>query len=571
MHYWGDDWFENNGKDLYAAIDFVENYLRKHHIGICGKEKYGCYDETTEVLTNNGWKSFKDLTFNDQIATLKDGEYLEYQTPTDIMQYDFNGNMYHLQNRGVDIFVTDNHNLYVSKGSYFKNNIKHTYEYELCKPNKYYHQDKRFKKGCKWEGTISEELFKIEGYTNYDECTRKNGTTYKRKHVYPEFTCDLKTFLKFLGFFVAEGSVYKTQINIAHNHLTETLFVKELIESINFETHFDKSNNNTQYFCSSLLAKWLLENCGHLAYNKKVPNFVKNLPSEYIEIFLKYLYKGDGHKTETSNILTTTSKQLSDDVCELLLKCGYTFSLNVRNRKNHETILKETNRKISPKHIIYEVNWLKNTEVEIEMSKVNNGIIKSYIEEYVPFNGRVYCATVPNHIMYVRRNGKGYWCGNSYRDEYLRFWDGGIYEILFGYRCFIGTYKHYKNEKVKNFIDQIHHFIYYKIDQGTPSKKENESLEEYWKRYEKRIWKGLSHYTNKIGLVKLVHRYQASIYNKAFQLACKKWPMVTKELIVFIDGYKMIKPCKWGNVDGKKIHMKYWKTFDQVKKEENLI
>ena len=41
MHYWGDDWFENNGKDLYAAIDFVENYLRKHHIGICGKEKYG--------------------------------------------------------------------------------------------------------------------------------------------------------------------------------------------------------------------------------------------------------------------------------------------------------------------------------------------------------------------------------------------------------------------------------------------------------------------------------------------------------------------------------------------------
>ena len=43
MHYWGDDWFENNGNDLYAAINFIEDYLRKHHIGICGKEKYGSF------------------------------------------------------------------------------------------------------------------------------------------------------------------------------------------------------------------------------------------------------------------------------------------------------------------------------------------------------------------------------------------------------------------------------------------------------------------------------------------------------------------------------------------------
>ena len=114
---------------------------------------------------------------------------------------------------------------------------------------------------------------------------------------------------------------------------------------------------------------------------------------------------------------------------------------------------------------------------------------------------------------------------------------------------------------MRNFINQIHHFIYYEIDQGIPLKKENESFEEFSKRSEKRTWKGLSHYTNKIGLLKLVHKYQASIYNKAVQLACKKWPLVTEELIVMADGYKMVKPCKWGNVDGEKIHNKYWKTF----------
>lgn len=159
----------------------------------------------------------------------------------------------------------------------------------------------------------------------------------------------------------------------------------------------------------------------------------------------------------------------------------------------------------------------------------------------------------------------------SRREDILHLWDGGIYSLLFGHRCFIGTYKHYKNEKLRNFIDQIHHFIYYTIDQGIPSKKENETFEEYSKRYEKRIWKGLSHYTNKIGLLKLVHKYQANMYNKTYQIACKKWPMIIDELIVMVDGYKMIKPCKWGNIDGEEIHNKYWRTPDQPKNEENLI
>jgi phosphoribosylamine--glycine ligase len=31
----------------------------------------------------------------------------------------------------------------------------------------------------------------------------------------------------------------------------------------------------------------------------------------------------------------------------------------------------------------------------------------------VDYSGKVYCATVKNHVMYVRRNGKPYWCGNT--------------------------------------------------------------------------------------------------------------------------------------------------------------
>lgn len=46
-HYWGDEWFETHGKDLYAAIRLVESTLEKFRIGAYGKEKYGTYRENT--------------------------------------------------------------------------------------------------------------------------------------------------------------------------------------------------------------------------------------------------------------------------------------------------------------------------------------------------------------------------------------------------------------------------------------------------------------------------------------------------------------------------------------------
>lgn len=157
------------------------------------------------------------------------------------------------------------------------------------------------------------------------------------------------------------------------------------------------------------------------------------------------------------------------------------------------------------------------------------------------------------------------------REDMLRFWDGGLYQILFGTRCYIGTFRNYKNKKIENFVNKIHHWIYFKLDLGLVDNIENETIEDRVIRQDKYWWKGLCKISEIIGIKKLINKYQEKAYNKAYQIACKKWPMVIDELIVMIDGYKMIKPCKWGNIDGEKIHNKYWKTIDQLKNEENLI
>ena len=401
-------------KDIRKQL-WKEGNLFKYRITQI-KEKFGCYDSETEILTNNGWKYFKDLLPTDMVATLENGSQLKYYIPNEIIEYDYNGLMYKLINRGLDILVTPNHNLYVAAGSYYnhkKNNLKIVKPFELCNPEKYYSKNKRFLKTCKWvDGIIPNNEFIIPSWESKRLFSKNNSNRF-RVYKMPEFRCNIHAFLKFLGFYIAEGHTnYKlgngSTINIAYNYIDEEELINELLTNINVIYH--QGGKGLKRFGNVTLAKWLKENCGHLAWNKKVPNFIKNLPPEYIKEFLEYLYIGDGHKDKTSNILSTTSKQLCDDVCELLLKAGYTFSVNSR--------LPRKNKNIQGKHISYEISWLQLPEIEIDMSKVKN--IKNFTEEWVQYNGKVYCVNVQNHIIYVRRNGKGYWCGNS-----LHWYDGG--------------------------------------------------------------------------------------------------------------------------------------------------
>lgn len=399
-------------KDLKKALlaDGGRKRLRRYGIDQI-KEKYGCYDEETEVLTKSGWKFFRDLNYTDEIATLNNHGELEYQQPINIINSPYEGDMYILKNRGLDIKVTPNHNLYVAKGSYYnaaKNNEKKEYDFELCHPDKYFGKDKRFKKGCSWLGEIPESTFRIPDYTYTNQGKSKKGKIYERRYTMPGNSYDILPFLRFLGFYVAEGYTRHdkmgSNICIAYNKYDEEELVNDLCNGIGIDVTKQK-NTGVKKFGNAPLAVWLKENCGHLAPNKKVPEFIKNLAPEYIEEFLKYLYIGDGNKTKTSNILTTTSKMLADDVCELLLKSGYSFRVSYREPRNNG------DDKIISKYLAYEINWLKNTYIEIDNSKTKD--VSSFEEKWEHYIGNVYCVTVPNHIIYVRRNGKGYWCGNS--------------------------------------------------------------------------------------------------------------------------------------------------------------
>lgn len=419
-----DGWRKAFGEQMCDEITAVlkrYNFLNDYRI-IEIKEKYGCYDKESEVLTKNGWKFFKDVSMDDEICTLdKDGETIIYQKPTDIIAYKHTGKMYYLQNRGVSICVTPNHNLYVAKGSYYyhkKDNKKVMFDYQLCTPDKYFGKDKRFKKDGKWIGVKPKDNITINGYSiTRTYCTREYNNA--------DLTFNYINFLRFLGFYIAEGCSNYTSgaISIAYNYLnlSEMHELQMLINGIGFTPK--NGAEGVMRIYSVVLSKWLYEKCGHKAWNKRVPDFIKNLPPSYIEEFLKYLFYGDGHLTKTAYVLTTTSKQLCDDVQELLFKCGYSSS--VFEVDPNDTVPKLNKYNIISKHKSYNINWLKNSGcIEIDNSKAKN--TKSFYEEWINYNDYVYCVTVPNHVIYIRRKYRTYWCGNS-----LRWYDNGAPEGAF--------------------------------------------------------------------------------------------------------------------------------------------
>ena len=104
-----------NGREFIMPINvnFEHKRLFPNDIGPSTGEM-GCYDDKTEVLTNNGWKLFIDLLPNDKICTLNPiSNLIEYNVPDAILSFKHHDKLVSIKNRTLDIMVTPDHNMYV--------------------------------------------------------------------------------------------------------------------------------------------------------------------------------------------------------------------------------------------------------------------------------------------------------------------------------------------------------------------------------------------------------------------------------------------------------------------------
>ena len=135
----------------------------------------------------------------------------------------------------------------------------------------------------------------------------------------------------------------------------------------------------------------------------------------------------------------------------------------------------------------------------------------------------------------------------TYRDEYLKLWDGGLHYLFTKYKGWVvGQSKWAK-------------FLYNLDTRLIPHRKTKFG----W------MWWGLRDLNRVLGLTKLYHIFQKRRINKAFQITLKEYPHFINELVSCVDCYELIKPCRWGNADGTEIHNRYWTpiTADDFKED----
>ncbi|MBU4457072.1 MAG: hypothetical protein KKA65_06240, partial [Nanoarchaeota archaeon] len=104
-----------------GSIDEVQIYnraLSPEEVNASYNAKIHCYDNKTEILTEKGWKYFKDVTLNDKVATLNatNGK-TEFNKPDEIQDYAYKGEMYNVETEKGNLLVSPEHKVYTKNAS----------------------------------------------------------------------------------------------------------------------------------------------------------------------------------------------------------------------------------------------------------------------------------------------------------------------------------------------------------------------------------------------------------------------------------------------------------------------
>jgi phosphoribosylamine-glycine ligase len=377
-----------NGKEFIYPINvnFEHKKLFPGNIGPSTGEM-GCYDDQTEVLTTNGWKLFRDLDHNDAICTLNPSSHeIEFHVPEVTVSFGHHRELVSVQNQTLDIMVTPDHNMYVASQWNTRNKSK---KFAFVKARDLECQSVIKRTGA-WLGK-EERVFILPSvpvghYSGRQVLFQETGET----------EIPMEDWLSFMGIWLAEGYASYGKIGIAQKTPGKTELIASMLEKLPFS--FSRRRNEFYAYDKQLFS--YLESFGK-AHEKRVPSFIKGLSPRQIDIFLRWFALGDGTQMKGFRIFYTCSKLLADGIQELLLKTGKVGIVKKRQR--------------------YGKRWIKDHyadcsgvqyEVMERVKKLDSWLDKRDIKR-IGYSGKVYCATVKNHVMYVRRNGKPYWCGNT--------------------------------------------------------------------------------------------------------------------------------------------------------------
>ncbi len=157
---------------------------------------------------------------------------------------------------------------------------------------------------------------------------------YPNSHKYSLESVALdENLARFLGFYVAEGSVDGSTIALALFDKKLELIVTELLKKIYpaFSTriHYGKDGRRRDLRCSvgKRFASFVVDVCGRGAHNKRVPSEIFFASPNTIRAFIDGYFSGDGTVASNRVMASTVSQELRDGIYLLMTRLGLPVSV----------------------------------------------------------------------------------------------------------------------------------------------------------------------------------------------------------------------------------------------------
>lgn len=342
------------------SLEYLEEGVKEAGglINFLMRNRHGCFDSQTEVLTKDGWKFWPEVDGTEQFITLNlDTDEMEYQAAERLVRRPSDGPMIRMKMAQVDALVTPDHKMVAAPRTH------NGWEYGLHPAKDFLDRSHRLRLGGgTWDGSI---------------------------HAPEEASL--------IGFIAADGNVGSS----VEFHLKKARKINWLSSVATLSVGPDDTYRLVGP--SQELLSWAKATYTEEGERCLPRELLEKGDSETIQAMLDGFLMGDGNISPTGKITASTvSRQMVDDLQEAALKAGMSATETKADEKRlgaygTRPLFKLTfyrDRNSEPR-----IGW--DTESRAEQVSI------------VDYQGEVHCVTVPNGTLYVRRNGKPMWCGNT--------------------------------------------------------------------------------------------------------------------------------------------------------------
>lgn len=421
---------EMAGRTCYQSYDkttndpskFIQALIKRGHTSVLEHASLsfrircdrGCYDSTTKVLTDSGWKYFEDVDITkDKICTLDDDRNIQYVKAINKIKYHYNGLLDHYKSTQIDLAVTPDHRMWVFD---YEKRSESSRTWKFIPSNHVrngrYMFDKSSNGLCdkKCDSIIIPDVVVKRGV--YDKI-------YKG-HVFVGQEVNL--FFELLGLWLTDGSLSfgtkdENGNTVSGNRISITQVKRDiywrivyLVNRLGIRT---TNYTNEIRLSDPALFDWLVKNFikgsnTRKTYYLTLPRWIfTDLGKYQIDCLLRGIFEGDGtthsnkHSDSKGFVIYTASKAFAEDLVEIALLSGRTA--NIYTTPPRDRLF--PNGYVSHCKEQYVVSFPR-TDIHLFRNNENNRKMEYY-------DGDVYCLELEAyHRLYVMRNGKACWCGN---------------------------------------------------------------------------------------------------------------------------------------------------------------